>query len=620
MDLRATAVGVVALAGAGCHGCRDNHPYVPYAIGSAEPGSDSAGAQAAAVVPNGAADAGAPARDVFASAPATEAPPGVAHWPVQGVVLDAPAGHVFVSAIVQDFEGTGARQAFALVRPAEGNDPGRVIYARAGAPGATLAEVQTFAPPPGSARDASCTPLARLAGAGGHSVLVELGVQCPHAPSAPPRWVAVLDGGAQVRLRFAATIADPPGAASLSVDAAVADRDGDGREDLALRVALEGGGPPLEPGPRVWATFAWLDRPAGLSRDQATTEASFASLASQAASRASRAKEAPAVPGYVAQARALWRAVCADGGSPRLVPVAGTGAIACASARPLEELGLAEVRALATLGDPLRAALALDRNERAPAARTPSRLADAQRWIEKLAPASNARLVRAIAAVPLGPHGREPAWGDLAFEGSGKLLVRTRAGMVRVDPDQGDEAGAETAAWPTRVVSPDGAARWIEAYDPCDGTPLRATFELGSGQDARDLALPVPAPLGGRCAGSRGAPVHAVPIAWGPSGLEALVEGSLVLVSPDLVRASPLATFLDQPWAAGSPRSPDDKALVVPTIAGLLVRGQGRARLLRAPELDGTYGDQRDCVVSNDMTHVGCVRAGRAWVGAWDSP
>jgi len=69
--------------------------------------------------------------------------------------------------------------------------------------------------------------------------------------------------------------------------------------------------------------------------------------------------------------------------------------------------------------------------------------------------------------------------------------------------------------------------------------------------------------------------------------------------------------FLDQP---PTPRAALTRRKDVrrPTGAGLLVRGPGRARLLRAAELDGTYIEQSDCVVSDDATHIACVRrAGR---------
>jgi hypothetical protein len=611
-----TAVALAGLAlSAGCRGCHDDHPYVPYAIASSAP---HAGAPEEAGV--AAADAATPLEagaDPFSGEPATVAPPGLTRWVLGGLTLDAPDGQVFALGLVRDFDGDGSQDAFTIVRPPDGNDPGHVVFFH-GTPGVPPA---VFDPPESLARDASCTAVDRLVAIGARSVMVELGQECPADPSsAPVRWLAVLAGGAIPRVRLAATLADPAGAPALSIDADGSDRDGDGREDIALRVTIEGGGAPLEPGPRVSATIAWLDRPAGLGRDAGATESAFAALASSAFARAARSKEAPGVPGLVTQTRALWRATCAEGGAPRIVAVAGAGTIGCGVGRALETLGLAAVRAYATMNDPVRAALALDRAERAPATRAASRAAEAQTWVTQLAPLTAARMLRAVGAVPLEPKGHEPAWGPLAFESGGKLLVKTSAGVVRVDPDQGDEDAAGGVDWKPAVTSPDGTVRWIEAYDPCDGLPLRATFATGGGDDLRDVAIPVAPALAGRCAGSRGAPAKAIPMAWGPRGLEAIVEGDFILMASNLESATPLAAFLDQPATRGSPRSPDGKTFVVATEAGLMVQGPSRSRLLRARELDGTYGDQRSCTVSDDATHVACVRAGRAWVGTWDAP
>lgn len=623
MKLAPLTLLVPMLAAAGCHGCHDDHPYVPYTIGSSEAEPRDAGAPAAPTASTSAAgvDAAAP----FAGEAAIAAPAGLSVWPVGGVVLQAPPGMVFVSALVRDFDGDGAADAFAIARPPEGSDPGVLVYYR-GAPRAEpgdagLAGQSTFSPAVDLTHASGCAVVDRLVAVGRRSVLVELGTQCPSRPgNAPDRWLAVLGGGPTPRVRMAATIVDPAGAPSLAVDGDAADRDGDGLEDVALRVTLEGGSAPLEPGPRVAATLAWLDRPAGLSRDAAATESSFATLAAQAAARAKSAKEAAAVPGLVAQTRALWRALCADGGAPRLVGVSGTGAMSCGSTRALEEAGLAEVRAYVTLGDPLRAALSLDRAERPPASRTAARVTEARGWIEQVAPLVAARGVRAVSAVPQSGKGHEPAWGALAFEPGGKLLVRTRAGVVRVDAEAGDEASADDVTpWPAAVTSPDGSLRWIETYDACDGVALHATF--AGGDDAHDVALPVAPSLGDRCAGSRGAPARALAVAWGPGGLEAIVEGQPLLVTPDASRASLLAAFPDSsPVARGAPRSPDGKVLVAVTSVGLLVRSAARARLYRAPELDGTWSEQRDCAVSSDATHVACVRGGKVWVGAWDAP
>jgi hypothetical protein len=59
---------------------------------------------------------------------------------------------------------------------------------------------------------------------------------------------------------------------------------------------------------------------------------------------------------------------------------------------------------------------------------------------------------------------------------------------------------------------------------------------------------------------------------------------------------------------------------VIASGAGLLVYRAERARLFRASELDGTYAEQEGCAVSNDGTHLSCVRAGAAWTATWDAP
>jgi hypothetical protein len=601
---------VVVLAAGGC---RDSHPFVPYSIEASTGVADASGdARARPPGPEASVEADA-------EAAAALAPDGASSWTLEGVTLQAPPGQVFVLGLVADFDGDGIKDAFAIVRPPDGIDVGQVAFFR----GSALATPVLFPPPAGMASGPSCTRSARLVRAGARSVFAELGLTCPGV-TGTDRWFVVLDvdktqdaGDVAPRVLFAAAVTDPPGAPVLSFDAKTSDRDGDGQDDVALTAALEGGGPPLEPGPRVAVDFAWVQRGAGLSRERGVTEASFDAIAAVAASRAARAKDAPLVPPLVGQARALWRAVCADGGAVRLAPVAGTGAIVCGMRSTLAALGLAESRAYVTMGDAFRASLALDRAQRTPAVATASQLAEGQKQIAQIAPMLMARGVRAIAAVPVPRHGHEPAWGPLAFEPSGKLLVRSAAGVVRVDPEPGDEVDAPGVDWRSTVASPDGTDVWIEAYDPCDGLSLRATFATSDGDELREVALPVHPALNGRCMGSRGAAAGVVPVAWGPAGLEAIVDGEPVLVSSDLTHASSLALFLDQPSRPGAPRSPDGKTYVVATRAGIIVRGPAGAHILRAKALEGTYSEQEGCVVSDDAQHVACVRYGKAWVGAW---
>jgi hypothetical protein len=135
------------------------------------------------------------------------------------------------------------------------------------------------------------------------------------------------------------------------------------------------------------------------------------------------------------------------------------------------------------------------------------------------------------------------------------------------------------------------------------------------GGDLVDVALPIMPKLGTRCTSAKGSPVAALPLAWASGGLEAIVAGEAILVAQG--RASMLHVPLGQPTPHGSSRSPDGKTFAVATSLGVLVQGPAKSRLLRAPDLDGTYGDQRDCTSSDDGTHVACVRAGKAWVAAF---
>jgi hypothetical protein len=616
---------VLVLAGGavtGCRGCKNEHPYVPYTI--------EAGAEAAGDAGGGGAlepDAGA---GTFHPREAIAATPGATRVTVDGLDLAAPVDRVFVLTLTGDFDGDGARDAAAIVArstPADldaGLQAGELLLYRGGAGAAVGAPSVVATPPPlpiaPVAPGVACTAVNRLGQVGRHTLAVEMGAACDKARGA--RWVAaVVVGRAEANAHFKATLIDPPNAPSLAIEMDGADRDGDGLDDLTLRASLEGGAPPFEPGPRVSALVRWFDRPAGMSRDPDEPDASLRAFAAAQNARAAKAKDAISVPRAVEQARALYRALCVEGGSPRVLDlVGGARALPCGSSKGLEEAGLAEVRAYATTGDPLRAIAAFDRAQVAPATRTAARVNDAQGWITQAAPVAPAPTVlRVVGAVPAIERGAGPAWAALAFEPSGKLLVRTVSGVVRVDPVQGDEAAADDVQpWRSGVVSPDGAWRWIEAYDACDGVSLHATFAPSGPGEPLDVPLPIAPPLGTRCehAGARGAPATTLPVAWDPRGLWAVVAGEQILFSADLSRATPLLAPVDLTVTLGGPRSPSGRVVVTPTSMGLFVRGT-RGRLLRAKELEGGWLELRDCVVSDDAARVACVRGGRAFVGVW---
>jgi hypothetical protein len=598
-------LGVFMLGG--CKGCRNDHPYVPYAI------EDDAGDAEAVAAIDASDEASGPSREISA----TQAPPSSTRWTLDGVTLSAPAGMVFELAVVRDFDADGKTDAAALVRRADQeNDLGTLLYYHADGTG--LASPITVAPSPTFTTTGTCTPKRTMSGIGRHSVWLELGLQCT-TPSLrePARQISVWTlRTTPPRMHLSAAVIDPPGAPKLAFTADAADADGDGLDDVLLKVAVSGGDAPFEPLPRAEASLRWFDRPAGMSRDPDGPDGSLRTVAASLAYRAAKAKDAPNVLASARAVHVLWGAICGDGRAPRLVRVMGGAPIMCGPSRALEEAGLAEARAHAALGDALGAITALERAQVPPATKTAPRAKDAEGWITQLAPITQATQIRAIAAVPQSTRTTAPTWGALAFETSGKLLVRTAAGVVRVDPTNGDEGDAsDVPAWPSNVLSPDGAQRFLEAYDACDGVSLHATFITVDGGDLTDVLLPIAPRLGARCTGAKGTPAAVAPLAWGPGGLETLVAGEPILVASG--RASPLRSPLGQLTPKGSARSPDGKTFAYSTSLGVLVQGATKSRLLRAAELDGTYGEQRDCVASDDGARVACVRAGKAWVGVF---
>jgi hypothetical protein len=603
----------------GCHGCRSDHPFVPYRIEAGKSSAEPAPDASASIPEAGAAGA-------FVREAAALAPPHSATWTLEGVVLTAPPGTLFRQGLAWDLDGDGHVDALALVEEVDEAVHEQLVFYRGVAEGSPSPErvplVRSGAAPESLAIDPRCARIEHLTRVGKRSAAVELGEACVKEDASTPgpdRTVALVAWSDSLRTRVAFTVVDPPDAHALAFELDGSDVDGDGLDDVTLKVSLEGGGAPFEPAHSVHATFRWFDRPAGMSREPGEPERSFHGIAALAAQRAIKPKEAAAAVATAAAGRFLFQAVCGESPGRRVATGASETVIPCDAGHALEELGLAETRAYATLGDPIRAIAALDAAGLPPATRTAARVVEATGWVTALAPVVQATAVRAIGAVPLLGHDHA-SWGALRFEPSGTLLVRTPSGVVRVDPVHGDEADATgVSQWPSKVVSPDGKVILDGAFVPCRGVALEASLTTGDGGTPRSIALPIASPVGARCVSGERDAALALPIAWGPGGLEVVVSGEPVLIAPDGSKASTLFQALGQPVTPGAPRSPDGSVLVLPTSQGIAVRAQ-KTRLLRAKELEHGYGELRDCAVSDDASRVACVRGGVAFVGMWPLP
>lgn len=612
-------MALLLLASGGCgRACKKDHPYVPYAVGD-ERTDAGAGADAGEVALP-AADAGGRA----GAEPALVAPAAATKWKLGEIELVAPAGRELLQAIVRDVDGDGKVDALALARaPAPPGKPSEVgpvailFYSGASSP----ARVTEIAVAPDARAEAGCTPIARLERVGPRSALVEVGSSCARGPAARALYVVRLVK--EPTVAYAITVLDPPGAPKLTIDVDGEDRDHDGIDDVTLHVTIEGGAPPFEPGPKLGAKVAFLDRSAGPSRDPDEPEASMKAIATLAAARAGKPREAASVPGLVQQMRMLYRAMCIEGGAPRLVKLrattsdAGSGAVACGTSKPLEDAGVAEIRAFVTQGDALRAIASAAVAQLSPATKTTARSTEIAKLLGDVAPLVQAKSTRVVGITLPASRAAHPEWGSLAFEPSGKLLVRGPSAVSRVDPETGDAVDAELPAWPTQVLSPDGKSRWLEAYHACEGVALRATFAPTDGEsEMRDVLLPIAPPLGSRCANGRGEAATTIPIAWGPRGLEVLVAGVPLLVKPEVSSASVMASPLGEMPPFGSPRSAGARAMAIATSQGVLVRTTKSARY-RAPELE-PYVDLAQCTTNDDGSRIACVKRGRVVLATFD--
>ncbi|MBX3228150.1 MAG: hypothetical protein KIT84_27005 [Labilithrix sp.] len=572
----------------GCRGCKNDHPYVPAGPDGAAATADDAGEAR----PSGPAAPG-PGPGGGAEA-AVALAPGVTSWRGDGLVIDG-GGQEIALLLARDFDGDGKTDALAILRPplAErkpGASTGRLVYVRGGEPNVPPAAIAVG---PALGQWPACVATARLEKVGPRSVFAEIGSDCPKAIGTRAISVVRLAPPAPA-VAFDAILTDPRDAPSLGLAVESADRDGDGVDDTVLRFTVDG----------VDARLAFFDRPAGPSRDPEEPEASLKT----AAARIAKAKP-DEVPAMVDRLRAAYRALCDEGGAPRITHVHGGPAPTCGTSKVLEDAGIAAVRAYAQSGDVFGAFAAAEIAQAAPATKTAARSSELEKHLATAAPVESAKAVRVLATLVDSPSDAEPQWGPLTFDATNQLLVRAGKTVTSVDPENGDEHADGAAAWPAEVVSPDATRRWSAAFQVCDDGAARASFTVAETNTTITAPLPLVPRLGRACSG-HGEPLLVQPIAWGPRGLEAIVAGRPFIFKSEganEMTASPLAPFLDERPPPGSPRMGAKMAVAVPN--ALLVLAEGKWRNLRSPDVKPS--ELRACTIDDTATRVACVRRGK---------
>jgi hypothetical protein len=584
------ALGALALAVSGCK-CGDDKPYTPFGVESALPDSGSppgpAAAGSAAVT-----DAGSLVEKSLL------APPGAKRWALGGRELAAPDGFVFEQGVSADLDGDGAPDAVAwLLSDADAGAAvgGEAWFFPANAPARRLTGLPGFVP-----TMPTCKLVTALTRSGPHTVSLDVRAECQGAviQRSPVRALVVLAPASERPEVLVMRAAAPAPDETLELSAVTVDRDGDGRDDVEIAVAVGSPGVDAQSAP-----FVWLDRPVGPSHETSEPKKTLERLAAKEAARAKQKKVADDVLKRVNALRRLLAALCSEGATPRVFDGEGSGLHCGSLGNVVDSLATAEIGAELARGHVLEAFGALARDgwyfgkmSLTTRKRLEKTLLDAVKPV-----AANVSFVDVRPHVPAGPH-----YSPLSFEASGALLVRTTDGIVRVAAGgtsttpvnlDGGAPGSLDVVTATDVL----LAGVAYSCDRSDVTLLVREKFWAPGRTA-PIATGVLAPRPGACGRAPFEPSPGLaPIGAAGPKFVTLLGGAVV---------GDLAASSTQP---GGARSPDGRFLVLPTPFGILLSGAESSLLNLAPGA-GVPARLTECVPANDGTTAACVADGKVLI------
>lgn len=591
------------LAVLGCDGCRRDHPFTPFAVGSSTVTTRGTPSETPALEQD-AAPAAANARDVY-PVDGQRLPPDTRQVHVGTRQVDAPTAAVFEAILSADWNTDGAADALTLLRSVAPDAPSAgAVYFHSG-----LGEDRKLADLPGwlpSRSDCSWHP--RIQKVGKNTAAIDLRVSCtatmPNRTAT--RYLALIEPTRVDPILATWRMADAAPDESLDATLSGADLDNDGKDDATLSVSLTHVPTKRE----VRAEFTWLDRTAGISREPGHFAASLAPALARLEKQASGRKTATE---SLERAAVVWRLIasaCAESATARVFRADGSAMPCDNLSSSIGRLVSAEVRAALNQGDVLRAAFAVTRAQSALG--SPPAAADRANWQKALRKSMTVVEPIAVATSEVRPSLSPSSvhYSPLRFENDGLLLVQTARGIVRVDHHgvqaHEEDASAPPAAWPLSVSANERTLDRI--LTACDRSELLVVVKTEDGRFLPPAPTPFLAPRPGVCAG--GSPIHwrVSPVMFGQEALPvALVEGACIASrGPEAcLKPADLGKVV-----AGSPRSPDGQRLVAQTGVGLISLGGTKPELWEAERIGGA-ANLTDCVIDNSGEHLACIRAGK---------
>lgn len=618
---------VLVITAPGCEGCEDRPPVVPFQISSGAAASASASS-----APPSSDPTAAPSR--FAVVRGQKAPGDGKQWGVGKRSLSAPTGRRFDTGLVVDATGSGHADLLAWTRGKKEEADG--LWFASGSPEAPEG-VELGAATSAPDEEEGCEVTRETTQIGPRTVLFERRVTC-EAGHAGAVWAGI------VRLSEGGSIHGPPSllltlharppSKTLGLELAfdAADRDGDGRDDLAVLLTARGDLEPFEGAPSLEAKLTYFDRPAGLSRDPAEPRRSLEAHARRLEKDSRSRERAKEVTAAARQLEHLERALCDELGSPSLF-VQGRG-VACGDGTLSDDAIRASGSAALTLGDAL-AAMGHEARLRAVAGDKSKDLVKLSQELDKAVPARAARIAHRLVARPVKQTGGGVV--PFAFEGDA-LYVTALSGVVRVDLASFAEEAIDMPGWGPRLSSqklsppPPPPAAPPEGEEPPAPPPpppsppappelvvlavdqrCEPPFHVASLSDSggrHEVPLPILGWMGADGRSARRCEPLTIPVlGFGADAQGAAFAVGLQAVDVRMAESGPVAAAIEVPGgltraAVGGAASPDH-AVAVPRGDEVVVLRKGGAERwgdaeLKAPE---------DCAVAEGARFVAC-RAG----------
>ncbi|MEZ4225656.1 MAG: hypothetical protein R3B13_32190 [Polyangiaceae bacterium] len=571
----------LASAATACDGCnREDKPYTPFVIASV---SGTSVATDAGPEPD--AELGGTSVRAFTRKLALVARPPAARFRLEDRALNAPPGRLIERGLLGDFDADGTFEAVVFtLAAAAGAAPGELHRIDAGGTSKRLTSWPSFVP-----SGPNCRLAPELAQTGKSSVTLDVRGVCEGSllGHSPTRSLEVIAPMRERPVVVALRLVDPSPRQPLDVSVDSADRDGDGRDDVALQVRVKFAGRTQT------AEFLWLDRASGAARDVARPRTGLLASARRARAAARRSASAKTARSDVGALRLLMLEVCGPSGVASVLDHEGTP-LGCGDLTPLlDELAQADVTAALSDKDVLEAFAAFDRAAWFLAGPSDKAQGELRSALEKAAPRIPAKVLLAKAEAPARTR---PGFLPIAFASSEGLWVQTADGVATVLPDGSvarEEAGS-AQAWPLDARRADGKS-WSQVIFACDGPVVRLGFEGGAGMDTALLS-----PRPGACTpGSSFRGPAAVAMGDKDGALVGLLGANWI--GPRVSIAE--ATLRPQP--KGTARSANGKYFAAVTSLGVLVSGSGQTELWTADAFSSHPGLR--CTVNDDATQLACV-------------